>query len=44
MQEVLDAENIGNLMVYILEEVDNEKVSKMTKEMVDFGIVVSTKD
>ncbi len=27
-------------MVYIVDEVDSEKISKMTKEMMDFGVVV----
>ena len=41
IQEILDVEHIGSLMVYRVEEVVSEKVSRMTKEMVDFGVVVA---
>lgn len=44
LQEVSDAERRNSLMVYREEEVDSEKVSRMTKEMVDFGVIVVAKD
>ena len=39
-----NVEHTGSLMVYRVKEVDKEKISKMTKEMVDFGVVVAEKD
>ena len=35
---------MGSLIIYRAKEVDSEKVSQMTKEMVYFGVVVTTKE
>ena len=44
MQEISDFEHTCSLIVYKEDEVDSEKVSQMTEEMVDFGLVVAIKD
>ena len=43
-QEVSSPKHIGSLIVYKVDEVDSEKVTKMTMEMMDFGVLVSKKD
>ena len=44
MNEISDSKHTGSLIIYRAEEVDSEKVSQMTKEMVYFGVVVTTKE
>lgn len=42
--EVLDVVHMGSLVEYKVREVDSEQVSKMSKEMADFGVEVVAKD
>jgi hypothetical protein len=44
IQEVSDSEHTSSLMVYRDEEVDSDKVARITKEMADFGVVVFVKE
>lgn len=44
LHETSNVEHIGILVVYIVEEVDSERVVRMSKEVVDFGVKVATKD
>ena len=43
-QEILDSKHTKSLMVLKVDEVDNEQVAQMNKEVADFGVVIAAKD